>query len=183
MAYSTFDSHIFQIKKKHCFKLVRETAISHWNEMKCDVASRSLSRKCIIFPFTHVVVFFVSYDLSKTLQSFVLSHMSYQNISNTFHRISIIILHTVIWSVNEIYYRERGSKRLSKLAKDLSRLIFQKMRDDISQKCSGSFYEEMFFPLWRSHLMKSSVRLFKIIEVSYMSVPKCICFYVVSEMF
>jgi len=153
--------------------------------MKCDVASRSLSRKCIIFPFTHIIVFFVSYDLSKTLQSFVLSPMSYQNISNTFHRISIIILHTVIWSANEIYYCEHGSKLLSKLAKDLSRSIFfQKMRDDISQKCSDSFHGEMFFPLRQSHLMKSCVWLYlRLLKYPTCLHRKCICFYVVSEMF
>jgi len=152
MAYSTFDSHIFQIKKKHCFKLVRNTAVSHWNEMKCDVASRILSRKCIIFPFTHVVVFFVSYDLSKTLQSFVLSHMSYQNISNMFHRISIIILHIVIWSANEIYYRERGSKRLSKLAKDLSRSIFFKKCVTISRKNIAAVFTKRCFSLYGNRI-------------------------------
>jgi len=147
-----FDSHIFQIKKKHYFKLVRNTTVSHWNEMKCDVASRSLSRKCIIFPFTHVVVFFVSYDLSKTLQSFVLSHMSYQNISNTFHRISIIILHTVIWSANEIYYDgEHGSKR-SKLVKDLPCSIFFKKCMTISRKNAVAVFTKRCFFLYDNRI-------------------------------
>jgi len=62
MAYSTFDSHIFQIKKKHCFKLVRNTAVSHWNEMKCDVASRSLSVENVLF--FHLLSLYSSFPMT-----------------------------------------------------------------------------------------------------------------------